>query len=186
MTVLAELWMPILLSAVIVFAVSSLIHMVTPWHAGDYRKMPDQEKARTAIGSLSLPAGDYTLPRPDSMKAMNSPEFIAKIKEGPRMVATVLPNGPTNMGKMMVLWFLYSVAIGFCSGYIARSALGTGAPYLPVFHIVAGSAFLGYSGALCQMSIWYGRSWVTTIKTMIDGLIYALLTAGTFGWLWPR
>jgi len=25
-----------------------------------------------------------------------------------------------------------------------------------------------------------------TIKEVVDGLIYGLLTAGTFGWLWPR
>jgi hypothetical protein len=36
------------------------------------------------------------------------------------------------------------------------------------------------------MSIWYSRAWINTIKSTIDGLIYALLTAGTFGWLWPR
>jgi hypothetical protein len=48
------------------------------------------------------------------------------------------------------------------------------------------AAFLGYAGALWQMSIWYRRAWSTTIKATVDGLIYALLTAGTFGWLWPR
>jgi hypothetical protein len=35
-------------------------------------------------------------------------------------------------------------------------------------------------------SIWKGQPWSMTIKEVIDGLVYALLTAGTFGWLWPR
>jgi hypothetical protein len=30
------------------------------------------------------------------------------------------------------------------------------------------------------------RSWIRTLKSMFDGLIYALLTASVFGWLWPR
>jgi hypothetical protein len=36
------------------------------------------------------------------------------------------------------------------------------------------------------MNIWYQRSLTTTIKGTIDGLLYAFLMAGTFGWLWPR
>jgi hypothetical protein len=186
MAVLAQLWIPILLASVIVFVASSIIHMLTPWHAGDYKKMPDQEKARAAIGPLAIPPGDYMLPRPDSMKDMNSPEFLAKLKEGPRMVVTVLPNGSTTMGKMLVLWFLYIVAISCCAGFIARHALPVGATYHSVFHFAGGTAFLGYSAALFQFSIWYSRSWTTTIKSALDGLLYALLTAGTFGWLWPR
>jgi hypothetical protein len=59
-------------------------------------------------------------------------------------------------------------------------------PYRAVFHVVAVTAFVGYSVALWQMSIWYARAWSTTVKATVDGLIYALLTAGTFGWLWPR
>jgi hypothetical protein len=186
MTVLVQLWIPVLLASVIVFVASAVIHMLTPWHAGDYRKMPDQDKARAAIAPLRIPPGDYALPRPGSTKAMNSPEFLAQLREGPRMVATFLPNGSTSMGRMLALWFLYIVVIGCCSGYIARSALGTGAAYRPVFHIAGAAAFLGYSGALSQMSIWHGRSWITTVKSILDGLLYALLTAGTFGWLWPR
>jgi hypothetical protein len=186
MTVLSQLWLPTLLAAVLVFVASSLIHMLTPWHRSDFKTLPDQEKARAAIGSLAIPAGDYVLPRPESMKDMGSPEFLAKVNQGPRLVATVLPNGPTNMGKMMAMWFLYSVAISGCSGYLARCVLGVGAGYPSVFHTAGAAAFLGYSGALAQLSIWYGRSWVTTIKSMIDGLLYAGLIGGTFGWLWPK
>lgn len=39
--------------------------------------------------------------------------------------------------------------------------------------------------ALLQNSIWYKRKWSSTLKSMADGLVYALVTAGTFGWLWP-
>jgi hypothetical protein len=72
------------------------------------------------------------------------------------------------------------------AAYITGRALGPGANYLEVFRFAGTTSFLGYSMALLQTSIWYKRNWGTTIRVMIDGLLYGLLTAGTFGWLWPR
>jgi hypothetical protein len=45
---------------------------------------------------------------------------------------------------------------------------------------------LGYGAAHAQESIWNGRSWVVTFKHLFDSVVYAALTAGTFGWLWPK
>jgi hypothetical protein len=102
------------------------------------------------------------------------------------MVLTVMPNGPAPMAKNLILWFLYSAVVGVFAAYIAGRALPVGASYLSVFRFAGTTAFIGYSLALWQNSIWYRRAWCTTIKVTVDGLIYALLTAGTFGWLWPR
>ena len=90
------------------------------------------------------------------------------------------------MRRNLTLWFLYALAVGAFAGYVAGLALPVGSPYRAVFHVVAVTAFIGYSVALWQMSIWYARSWSTTAKATVDGLIYALLTVGTFGWVWPR
>src|SRR5215475_4418598 len=99
---------------------------------------------------------------------------------------TISPGGPPSMGKSLSLWFLYCLVVNFFSAYVASRALGSGAPYLSAFRFVGTAAFMGYSLALAQDSIWYRRSWNTTLKSMVDGLVYGLLTAGTFGWLWPR
>lgn len=186
MTGLYALWLPILLSSVIVFVVSSLIHMASPWHKNDYPKAPNEDKVMDALRPLAIPPGDYMIPRPSSTQEMRSPEFAEKMKKGPVMVLTVIPNGPTPMGKNLVLWFLYSAVVGLFAAYVAGRALPVGAEYLRVFRFAGVTAFVGYSVALWQMSIWYRRAWSTTIKATVDGLIYALLTAGTFGWLWPR
>ena len=186
MTELQALWLPILLSPVIVFVASSIIHMASAWHKNDYPKMPNQDKVMDALRPLAIPPGDYMVPRASSGADMRSPEFVQKLKDGPVMVVTVLPNGPGTMGKSLVLWFLYSAVIGLFAAYVAAHALPAGAAYLQVFRFIGATAFLGYSAALWQMSIWYRRAWSTTIKSSVDGLIYALLTAGTFGWLWPR
>ena len=186
MTGLSALWLPILLSSVIVFVVSSVIHMALPWHKNDYRKVPNEDKLRDALRPLAVPPGDYMVPRPSNMQEMRSPEFLEKMKKGPVMMLTVIPNGPPSMGKPLVLWFLYCAVVGLFAAYVAGRALPVGAPYLRVFQLVGATAFIAYSAALWPTSIWYHRAWGTTIKSTIDGLIYALLTAGTFGWLWPR
>lgn len=182
---LHTLWLPILLSSVIVFIVSSVIHMLSLWHKSDYPKVPNEDKVMDALRPFAIPPGDYLIPRASSTQEMRSPEFIEKMKKGPVMVLTVWPNGPTPMGTSLILWFLYSAVVGVFAGYVAGRALPVGAAYLQVFRFVGTTAFVGYSLALWQMAIWYHRAWSTTIKATVDGLIYALLTAGTFGWLWP-
>jgi hypothetical protein len=185
MVTLASLWLPILLSAVIVFIASSIIHMVLPWHKNDYARLPDEEKARAALRPLAIPPGDYMVPCPQGRAEMQSPEFKARVNEGPNLVVTVLPNGPWSMGRNLGLWFAYLVVVALYSAYVAGRALPPGTNYLIVFRFVGATAFAAFALALWQMSIWYRRSWGTTIRSTIDGLIYATLVAGTFGWLWP-
>jgi hypothetical protein len=185
MTELYSLWLPILLSAVIVFVASSLIHMVLPWHKSDYPRIPNEDSLREALRPLAIPPGDYMVPRPASREEMRSPEFAEKVAQGPNMVLTVLPNGPWSMSRNFILWFLYAVVVGTFAAYVAGRSLPPGAESRRIVELVAVTAFIGYSIALWQMSIWYRRSWSITIKATVDGLIYALLTAGIFCWLWP-
>jgi len=185
-TALHSLWLPILVSSVFVFVASSVIHMFLPWHKSDYRKVPDQDRVMEALRPFGIAPGDYMLPRPSGMQEMRSTEYLDKLKRGPVVILTVLPNGMMSMARSMTLWFLYLAIVAVFSAYVAGRALPVGARYLSVFRFAGATAFIGYSVALWQMSIWYRRAWSTTFKATVDGLIYALLTAGTFGWLWPR
>lgn len=116
---------------------------------------------------------------------MKSPEFVEKMTKGPVAFMTVIKSGTPSMGTSLVLWFLYSVVIGVIAAYITSRAVGPGAEYLSVFRFAGCTAFVCYVVALWQNSIWYKRAWSSTIKNSFDGLVYALLTAGVFGWLWP-
>jgi hypothetical protein len=120
------------------------------------------------------------------MEEMKSPEFAAKQEKGPVMMFTVIPSGKVSMGPYLIQWFVYTVVIGFFAAYVASRALPPGAPYLRVFQLAGAAAFIGYAAALWPLSIWYRRSWTTTVKSTLDGFVYALLTAGVFGWLWPH
>lgn len=186
MTPFTLLWLPILVSAVIVFAASSLIHMLLPWHKSDFRQVPNEDKFMDALRPMSIPPGDYMVPRPGSMEEMRSSGFAEKYKKGPVMVMTVMPGGSMAMGRNMLLWFIYVLVVSFVAAYVAGRALPPHSDYLEVFRFAGVAAFLAYAGALWPMSIWYRRAWSNTIKSTIDGLIYACLTAGAFGWLWPK
>ncbi|HEX7939003.1 MAG TPA: hypothetical protein VF483_08405 [Gemmatimonadaceae bacterium] len=182
---IALVW-PTLLSAVAVFIVSSLMHMVSSWHRSDYVGLPDEDGFRKAVTPMKIPPGDYFVPKPGGMAQMKDPAFIAKLTDGPRIVMTVMPNGVQSMGGPLIGWFIYSIVVNAIAGHIAWATIPRGAPYRLVFHTVALAAFAGYSLALWQARVWFGRSLSTTVKGTIDGLIYGIVTAGVFGWMWPK
>lgn len=185
MTPLTALWLPILISAVFVFIASSIIHMAPLWHKSDYPGLPQEDVVADALRPLNIPPGDYMLPRAKDMAEMKSAEYTERMKKGPVLLVTVIPNGPVTMGKQLTLWFVYILVVSYFAAYVAGRALGPGTDYLEVFRFAGTTAFIAYSVALWQISIWYRRAWSQTLKETFDGLIYALLTAGVFGWLWP-
>lgn len=185
MVPLVSLLIPILLSAVFVFIASSIIHMVLPIHRGDFAKVPDEDNVMEALRRFKIPPGDYLTPCPPTAAAMKDPAFLAKRDKGPVVVMTVMPAGPPSMGTSLLLWFLFSVLVSVFAAYITGRALEPGAHYLEVFRFAGASAFMGYSLGWIPQSIWFKKKWSSTMKTVVDGLVYALLTAGTFGWLWP-
>jgi hypothetical protein len=186
MVPISWLWLPILLSAVIVFVASSIIHMLLPVHRSDYRRLPAEDEVMAALRRFNIPPGDYLVPCAGSMKEVGTPAFVEKMTRGPVAIMTVRPSGPPTMAKELVMWFAYCLVVGLFAAYITGRALGPGVHYLSVFRFAGCTAFIGYSLALWQSTIWFGRNWRTTLKSTIDGLVYGLLTAGTFGWLWPR
>ena len=186
MTSLSALWLPILLSAVFVFLASFVLHMALPWHKHDYRGVPQEEQVVAALRPLAIPPGDYMVPKAKSMDQMRSPEFTGQLRQGPVVVMTVLPNGPTAMGPLLAKWLVYLLVVSFIAGGIAAHVLPQGTEHHVIMHLTGMVAFLAYALALWQMAIWFRRSLGTTVRATIDGLVYGLITGATFAWLWPR
>lgn len=183
---LTDLWLPILLSTVIVFFASALMHMVLTYHKSDYRQLPDEDRVTDAIRNAGVTRGPaYFFPY-CSFKDLKSPPVIEKFNRGPVGMLTVLPSGPPAMGKNLTQWFVYCLVISIFAAYLFGRLLAPGTDFLQVFRVVGTVAWLGYGAAHTQESIWNGRSWMVTFKHLFDGLIYALLTAAIFGWLWPK
>ncbi len=179
-----SLWLPILLSAIIVFIASSLIHMMLKYHRSDFRAVPNEDGFIAAVRPLAVPPGDYVVPHAATPEVMKTPEFQEKANQGPVIFMTVLPNGMPAMGQSLIQWFVYCLLVGLFAGYVASFTLSADASYMEVFRLTGTVAFVGYSLALLQNSIWYKKNWTATLKSVFDGLIYGLLTAGSFGWLW--
>lgn len=186
MVPVTSLWAPIVVGAVLVFVVSSIIHMVLPYHRTDFGRLPSEDEVMDALRRFKIPPGDYLVPCAGTPDRMRSPEFQDKMKRGPVAMMTMMESGPPAMGKPLMWWFVYALVVGLFAGYVASRALPPGADYLAVFRFTGTVAFVGYTLALWQNVIWYKRSASATIKSTLDGLLYSLLTAGAFGWLWPR
>ena len=185
MVSLTALWLPVVLSAVVVFIASSIMHMLLPYHRSDYRQLPDEDKLLAALRAAGLKQGLYHFPF-CTHKDMKSPAAMEKFKQGPVGMLTVFPSGPPALPKFLGMWFAYCLVIGFFVAYLTGRTVGPGANYMAVFRVAGTAAFLAYGLGNLSNGIWKGQPWSVTLKEAIDGLVYALLTAGTFGWLWPR
>jgi hypothetical protein len=185
MVPLLELWLPILLSAVFVFVVSSVVHMALPLHKSDCAPMKGEDEVLAAIRKNALAPGQYMFPHAPSMKAMSSPEMLAKFQRGPVGNMTLRPDGVPAIGKALGQWFVLTLVIGACVAYVAGLGLARGAEAMLVFRAASAAALVAYGASPAMESIWKGVPWSTTAKFLLDGFLYALTTGATFAWLWP-
>lgn len=183
MVTIASLWFAIVISAVVVFAASTVVWMVLPFHKSDFKPVSDEAAARAALKGLA--PGMYNIPHMASWDEAKTPEGAQKLEQGPNAFLTVVPNGKPNMGKQLSIWFVYSLIVGTIVAYLTSRTLGAGADYLSVFRIAGTTAWLAYGMAAVQDAIWLGRPWSYVLKGQFDAVLYGLLTAGVFGWQWP-
>lgn len=182
---LFSLWIPILASAAGVFAASSVIHMLLTYHRNDFVKLPDEDAIMDALRAHNIPPGDYMMPHCTGPNDMKDAAVMDKMNRGPVAIMTVIRNGPPAMGSYLFQWFLFCVVVSFFVAYLLSRTLAPGAEYLEVFRVAGTIGFGAYALGSVPDSIWYNRKWSSTIKNLVDGLVYGLVTGGFFGWLWP-
>jgi hypothetical protein len=185
MTPVTSLLLPIIVSAVVVFVLSMIIHM-TPWHRRDYRKLPDEDGVMKALRPFDLPPGEYTTPHPGTGDYMKSKEYDDKRAAGPVLWVTVVPSGPWNIGKLMGSWFLFILTVSASSAYVVGTIVSAAGDLVAVFRHATVIAFLTYAMGAVPLSIWYNRKWSTTLKNTADSVLYALATGWIFSMMWPK
>lgn len=183
MVTVGALWAAILVAAVLVFVMSSIVWMVLPHHRNDWKALPNEKAVLEALGDV--PPGQYDFPHLASMEELKMPEVKARFDRGPVGFFTVAPGGTPNMGRNLGIWFVYTVLVSAVIAYVAGHALPPGTAYLRVFQITGTVAWAAYGFASVGDAVWFARPWGSVIKQLIDALLYALVTAGAFGWLWP-
>ena len=185
MNTLLALWLPILLSAVVVFVISSLIHMVIKWHAGDYDSLSNEDAVRDAIRAGNPAPGRYVVPHCKDMKDMASEAMMKKYVEGPVAHFTLGPNGAPNMGKFLGLWFLWSLVIAAVAAYLAARLIPLDPAHARGAAKLAGAVtFIAYGFGTVTESIWMMRPWSTSAKYLLDAALYAVGSGLVFYWLW--
>jgi hypothetical protein len=112
--------------------------------------------------------------------------MVDKYQQGPVGMLTVFDNGVPVLPKFLGQWFVFCLIVSFFVAYLTGHTVAPGLTYLQVFRVAGTAGFLAYGLGHLSNGIWKGQPWSVTLKEVVDGLIYGLLTAGTFGWLWPR
>lgn len=177
--------MPILLSGVLVFVASSIIWMALPIHKPDIKFIPNETEFTDAIKPLNLKPGFYMYPNCENSKEMQSEAFKERWKTGPWGTINVMGNAP-NFAMNLLKCFISYVVIAAMCGYLAGIGLAPGAEYMDVFRVVGTAAILGFCMGSFAGDFFLGKPNRFIITSFIDGVIFALITAGVFAWLWPE
>jgi len=184
MVTIGALWLAIILSASGVWIASAIVWILLPHHRSDYRAVPDEEAARAAL-TAGITPGQYNIPHMTSRSELKNPEALKKFEDGPIGFLTILPRGVPSTARGMVLSLIYYLIVGLMVAYVASRTMAAGADYLAVFRITATVAWLCHGFGVIPDAIWFGRPWSAVVKHLADALVYALITGGFFGWLWP-
>lgn len=179
MDFLTQLWIPILVSAVVVWLASAIIHMVLPLHKNDYIALPDEAKAMSGLSGT--PPGNYMFPF-CTMAQMKEPAMMEKMKNGPTGVMTIWP-GQVNMGKNLIMTVLFYIVVGVFVAFVTWVAEPALKDKMAVFSMAMTLAFMSHGLGPLAHSIWFKTA--GTWGYLIGSILYAVITGGVFSWLWP-
>jgi hypothetical protein len=180
-----SLWLPVVVSAVAVWLVSAVLHMVLKYHRADFKQLANEEAVAPALRSAAPAPGVYVIPYCSDMSQMKDPAFLKRYEDGPVALINVMRSGAPNMGKSLGQWLLFCFLVSFVTAYVARHSLDPGAAGIEVMRLAGTVAFIGYAFGSFQDSIWHGVPWSNSLRSILDGAVYALVTGLAFRFLWP-
>lgn len=184
MDMIAQLWLPILVSAVAIFIVSFLVWMVLPHHKADIKKLPDEPAFVETLGRMNLPPGVYMWPNCETKEEFNSDEFKQRYEAGPWGNITVVGAKP-NMGANLAIVFVFYLIVSLLTAYITGEAREPGASFSQVFQIAATVAAMAYALGSVPHDIWFGKPMRFRVTEFIDQIVYGLITGAIFAVMWP-
>lgn len=179
MEFLSELWLPIVVSAFLVWVTSFITHVLLPHHKSEWKGLPNEDDFSNLM--RSTPAGKYMFPF-GSMNDMKEAAFQEKMNRGPNGLL-ILWDGPVSMGRNLGLTLLFYLVVGVFVAYLGFHAIEPTDDYLARFRLCGTAALLAHGFGWISFFIWfrYGNFW----PNFLDAVLYAGVTAGTFAWLWP-
>lgn len=182
---ITQLWLPILLGGFFCWIASALIHMVLKYHNADYKKLNNEKEVGDVLRAGNVTPGLYHMPHCVDMKEMNNEATQEKFKKGPIAMITIFENGLPPMGKLLSQQLLYFIVACVAIAFVSVLSLQPESTFKMVFHFVGIISFLIFGYAVIPYSIWFGIPWAVSLRYLLDALIYAIVVAATFAWLWP-
>ncbi len=180
------LWLPVLVSAAVVWIASAIVWMALPHHKSDFSKLPEEDGISAALDKAAAKPGQYLLPFMGDMSKMKDPAFVKRLEAGPVAMINMRPPGVPSMAKNLILYFGYCVLVSFFAADIARHTLSYDTTKDVVFRLTGSVAIGFYTLATIPESIWMWRPWNVTLKNIADSIVYGLLTGAVFAMLWPH
>ncbi len=130
MEFLTQLWLPIVVSGVVVFFMSALVWTVMPHHKKDWQGLPNEDAVLAAMRTSPLAPGQYAMPFIFDPKLRDDPAMKERIAKGPNGYFTVIPTGSPAMGPMMAKSLVYQPhRLG--AGCVRRVAFAAGRRRIP-------------------------------------------------------
>jgi hypothetical protein len=182
MVSLASLWLPIVVSGVVVFFAAFLAWMALPHHRKDWGRLGNEDRFFEMLRDQGIEPGEYMFPW---CHGLEKDEMQTRYKAGPWGTLYVLDAQP-NFARNLVLTFLFYLAVSLLAGYVASMSLAEGADAAQVFRVVSVCAMMGYCLGSIPGEIFTGRRLRPMLACFADGVVFALITGGIFAWLWPE
>ncbi|MGP1309679.1 MAG: hypothetical protein ACTS27_05725 [Phycisphaerales bacterium] len=180
---LIDLWLPILLAAVVAFVLSFLAWAVSPHHKPEFRKLDREDEMLDAVRRLNIPAGGYMFPYCDAAD-LKTEEGKRRMEQGPWGRLRVYGRKP-GMGGSLLGSFVFYLVVSFAVAYVGSATVPAGAAFEQVLQVLGTVAILAYTAALIPHIIWFERSWRVFFTNLVDGVVFGLATALLFAWMWP-
>ena len=183
MSELAALWMPILVSAVAVFFASFVSWVLIGHHNPDWRELANESDVADWVRDNIRP-GRYLFPCARTKEQMENESKKQLLANGPWGTINIWDKAP-NMGKNLGLTFSFYLVTSFFVAYLATISLDPGAGFGRVFQVTGTAAILAHCFAFMPNNIWFGTPKRAILFDVLDGVVYAMITAAIFGAMWP-
>ena len=185
MNELAGLWIPIVVSAVVVLVASFVSQLIIGRYAAEWKELPEEEATIEHLQKSGIGPGQYLFPGRSPKSSQDLEETRQqRMNSGPWGTVNIWARQP-SMGRNLLQSFVFYLVTSFFVAYLATLALEPGAEFSPVFQVTGTAAILAYAFGGIPNAIWFGSHLRSALMDVINGIVHGLLTGTIFGMLWP-
>ncbi len=175
-----QLWLPILLSGLATHIYSTLAWMLLPHHKPEWNRLPVEQELLELLNRHQVPPNQYMFPFAANGNEAGTPEFKTRQACSGMLIRWATP---LNMGAAIGKTLAFFMVAAACIGYLAGLAIPTpSADAAHVFRVVGTTGILTHCFAHFPHVFWFRRR---IAMEVLDGIIFAMITAGIFAALWP-